>query len=747
MLHSTRLVFVLARAVLLVTLGAVPSAAQAVAATGVVLDASGAPVPGARVTVEMAGAPAIERTTASDGTYTVEPLPPGEITLSVSAPGFATTSRTIAWPAGAGSLDLVLHPAGLTEIVTVTATRGAEALAAVASASVLSSAQLNVMAAPTLDDALRSTPGFSLFRRNSSRVANPSTQGVTLRGLAGSGASRTLVLADGFPLNDAFGSWVYWNRIPQAAMDRVEVVRGASGDIYGSDALGGVIQVLTLAPDRTRARATIESGSHDTQRATAYVGGVHRGWFGSAAAEWLDTDGVYIVAPGDRGSADVPAWSDYHSTVATAGHDAGAWRAQARMNLYSEVRGNGTALVGNDTNARHYAAEVSGAAAAQTWLVRAGGGSQRYFNNFSAVAADRDSERLTRVQRIPHETFTGSGQWTLTRGTAVILAGAEVRRTEAEVVENGFTAAGAPLASTTTGGTETIGSAFVRASLVPASRLTMVVGVRGDFWRSTPLLPSSPEHDIDFFSPRASVAWQATPSLSLHGSAYRAYRTPTLNELHRSFRVGNTFTAGNPLLEPERLTGAEAGLLVSGRRYQARATLFLNHLDDVVTNVTLQTTPSLITRQKQNADNVRAAGVEAELEYRPHPSLTLTGLAVWTDSTFRTSAALAALEGNRVPQVPRHQFGAGAIFTDPRWVTASIQLRTVGEQFDDDLNTFRLGGFTVADAYVGRSIGRSAQVYAAVENIADTEYDTGRTPIRTIGWPRTFGVGVRLQLP
>src|SRR4030095_6053068 len=132
--------------------------------------------------------------------------------------------------------------------------------------TLLTSAERATMAAGALDDALRSTPGFTLFRRSSSRVANPTTQGVTLRGVSGAGSSRTLVLADGVPLNDPFGSWVYWNRIPLAAIDRVEVVRGATGDLYGAGALGGVIQLLTVQPNRTRARATIHGGSHDTFR-------------------------------------------------------------------------------------------------------------------------------------------------------------------------------------------------------------------------------------------------------------------------------------------------------------------------------------------------------------------------------------------------------------------------------------------------------------------------------------------------
>ena len=170
--------------------------------------------------------------------------------LRVTAPGFAPTEVAAIEP----GIKVVLRPANFADSVVVTATRGAERLPSAASSTVITSAELTNMAAGALDDALRSTPGFTLFRRSSSRVANPTTQGVTLRGVSGSGASRTLVLADGVPLNDPFGSWVYWNRIPQAAVDRVEVVRGATGDLYGADALGGVDPGADVAA-RPHARA------------------------------------------------------------------------------------------------------------------------------------------------------------------------------------------------------------------------------------------------------------------------------------------------------------------------------------------------------------------------------------------------------------------------------------------------------------------------------------------------------------
>src|SRR5918994_2109024 len=154
-----------------------------------------------------------------------------------------------------------------------------------------------------------STPARS--RRASSRVANPTTQGVTLRGVSGSGASRTLVLADGVPLNDPFGSWVYWNRIPLAAVDKIEVVRGATGDLYGAGSLGGVVQLLTLQPSRTRMRATFDGGSHDTFRGSLFAAAEKSGWSASGAYEGVSTEGVYVIGSEVRGSIDARADSDY----------------------------------------------------------------------------------------------------------------------------------------------------------------------------------------------------------------------------------------------------------------------------------------------------------------------------------------------------------------------------------------------------------------------------------------------------
>jgi len=119
-------------------------------------------------------------------------------------------------------------------IVTVTRTEQ-RAGDAPADVTVLTRQDIDRSPSQTLDDLLRQVPGFSLFRRTSSVVGHPTTQGVSLRGIGPSGTSRALVLLDGVPINDPFGGWVYWDKIPLASIEQVEVVRGGGHHAPGRD--------------------------------------------------------------------------------------------------------------------------------------------------------------------------------------------------------------------------------------------------------------------------------------------------------------------------------------------------------------------------------------------------------------------------------------------------------------------------------------------------------------------------------
>jgi outer membrane receptor protein involved in Fe transport len=231
--------------------------------------------------------------------------------------------------------------------------------------------------------------------------------------------------------------------------------------------------------------------------------------------------------------------------------------------------------------------------------------------------------------------------------------------------------------------------------------------------------------------------------VTLRGSAYHGFRAPTLNEFYRGFRAGNTQTNPNEALLPERLTGADGGVLAARGRASARVTAFWDVLDDAITNITLSITPALITKQRANADKVRARGVEFEGEVRLPHSLTVTFASARIDSKFTGTGTLA---GKVVPQLAKYNVALGARYGERGWV-GSAQVRVTGPQFEDDQNLFTLRRATVVDIYAGRNIVRQVQAFFAVENLLDSEYDVGRTPILTTGLPRAARVGVQISLP
>jgi outer membrane receptor protein involved in Fe transport len=626
--------------------------------------------------------------------------------------------------------------------VTVTATRTEQRLGdTAASVVVVSSAELAASAAPTVDDALRQVPGFSLFRRAGSRFANPTAQGATLRGLGGSGTSRALVLADGVPLNDPFGGWIYWARIPRAAVERVEVLRGAGSDLYGSGALAGVIQLLRRDAAEPALQAEASWGERGTLDGSAFGAWTRGSWGASLAAEGFDTDGYVLVEPAARGPVDVPARSR-HSTAEASVERRLAERGRifVRGSWFDEERGNGTPLQENDTEIRAWSAGGDWSAGGGALSVRLSGGDQDFHQTFTAVSPDRATERLTRLQSVPSEFAGLSLQASRPSGERHALVGGlearQVRGTSDEISPGG-----APVSA---GGRQQTAGLFLEDVVRATPRLSLTLGGRLDLWTNDE--EGGSEREESAFSPRASLLFQATDCWAWTASAYSAFRAPTLNELYRAFRVGDVLTLANPDLAAERLTGGETGALWtgSGGRFSARTTAFWMEVEQTIANVTLSTQPGLITRQRRNLGRTRSRGVEAEATARAS-RWALSGGYLFADARVESASAEPGLAGLRLPQVPRHQVSFQVRFDDPRLASVGLQARWTDGQFDDDLNQLHLGSFATVDALVSRDLGRGISLFAAAENLFGERFDIGRTPVRTLGPPRMVRVGVRVQ--
>lgn len=734
---------------------------------GSVTDQSSAPVAGARVSLLAGQTVTAQTRTDAVGHFVLLLNPRAEaVRLVIEAEGFARYEHRWREPVpGDVRLEIKLTLPAFAERVSITATRTETRLnETAASVTAVSGEELDATGAQTIDDSLRQVAGFQLFRRTGSRAANPTAQGVSLRGVGASGASRALVFADGLPLNDPFGGWVYWGRVARASVQSMEVLRGGASHLYGSGALGGVINIFTRRPIAAKLlRLDASYGQQDTHQASLYTSASARGWGASLAAESFGTRGYVIVPEGERGAVDVPANVRYQTLNVRLERELGSgFNGFLQGSYFKEARSNGTPLQTNGTRIRQLSlgfdikSQKLGALYARAYL-----GAQVFDQNFSAVSLDRRGESLTRIQRVPAQSTGLMLQWTRTFGARqTFVAGLDAREVRGASDELGFVQ-GAPSAFNGAGGRERTFGVFVEDIVRIGPDLFITGGVRFDRWRNYDAFSGTrpvrqpqqasliqlPDRTEAAFSPYLSALYRVNRWLNLSAGGYRAFRQPTLNELYRSFRVGDVLTLANENLRAERLTGGEAGayITLADNRLNVRATYFYALVTRPVANVTLNASPNLITRRRQNLGRTRSAGLELEAGARLSEHWSVSFGYLFADARVMRFPAQTALEGLMLPQVARHQLTFQTELKARRNRFA-LQGRLSGQQFDDDQNLFRLAPFFTLDAYASRSLARSLELFVAAENVFNRRAEVGRTPVLTVGPPVTLRAGFKVRL-
>jgi outer membrane receptor protein involved in Fe transport len=181
-------------------------------------------------------------------------------------------------------------------------------------------------------------------------------------------------------------------------------------------------------------------------------------------------------------------------------------------------------------------------------------------------------------------------------------------------------------------------------------------------------------------------------------------------------------------------------------RFEMQSNFFWNDINQPVANVTLQTTPTLITRQRQNLGRTRARGLEIRSEMRFDKDWDFSAGYLLAESTVASFPANPQLEGLQVPQVPRHQFTFQLRYLNPSVITVAFQGRAASTQFDDDQNLLPLGSYFTLDGYVSRRLHEKVELFGAVENLLNQRYEVGKTPVTTLGPPILFRVGFKVQL-
>jgi outer membrane receptor protein involved in Fe transport len=650
--------------------------------------------------------------------------------------------------------------------VTVTADRGLAGVNdSATSVAVLSQQQMQRAPGLTLDDKLHSVAGFQLFRRTSSWTANPTTEGVSLRGLGSTAASRTLVVSDQVPLNDPFGGWIHWDEIPSLAIQQVDLLRGGSADLYGSSAIGGVVDVVPVMPGpKFEFKVDALGATENSALEDALLAGTTR--FGSmlGAFTGLTTGGYITTAPALRGSVDVPSNVSEESgrVVLRSPPQFKALHGFLLGNVLNETRSNGTADQTNGTRLWRYVGGVDADESYGHGALRLYGSRESYRQSFSSIAADRDSETMTRQQHVPLDEvgFVLQGSRALHRELTMAMGVdlRDIRATDNETVVSTTTTTSTSARQREVGG-------YADAIWQPHG-WSFSGSIRVDSFRtfdarqivsSTKKTAALPELDELFAGPRVGVVRQLPKGFALTGTAFRAFRGPTMNELYRTGQVGQQTTLANNSLLAERATGFEFGGEVQWRAARVRATYFWTEVNRPISAVLLSQTPPLPapptaqTLQRQNLGQIRSEGmmVEAQSEtWRGVDASFGYQLAFATVTAFNASSAVQPdLLGNWIPEVPRQSLTATANYVAPRIASFHAIASYTGHVFDDAANRFVLHPYARFDVSAERSLPHGLSVFAGAQNVLNRTIDAGRTPILTLAAPRLVQAGLRYSFP
>ncbi len=714
---------------LLVVLGLSSAAsAQTTALSGIVRDGSGAVVPGGTIVVRQSGS-AFERVveTGRDGRFTVSPISAGEYTLEVIAPGFAVLATAARVPS-AQALEITLTPAPVVEAVQIVSASRQEELreSLNTNVSVLSRRMMEESGSQTVAELLREVPGV-VSRRGSE------TAGAAGEQIQGIDSRQVLVLLDGQPLLGGRGikrGVINLDRQSVDRLEQVEVVKGASSALYGSDAIGGVINLITreaTAPLDTTGE--LSGGSYGEINASGGIGFRRNRVSGLFQAEHHQNDGFDLTpstpdttgAPFDRvdflARARVQAHDALAFSVRATGYDNHAeGRSLGELGLQDDRIDESTVNVnvGADWSPR-----ATTAVQARAYVARFDEHSDAtLLAGATPLEPGALDERLVKVDASISQ-FIGSSQQ--------LQGGAEYWRDEY---------AGINRLRNDAGESATIGTAWLQHRLTIGGRVTTTLGLRTD-------------HHSEFgnaVSPKVAANARLGGGISVRASYGRGFRAPDIGQLYYRFLNPSSIyqVIGNVNLQPEYANSVQIGgeYATPARRARFGVNLFRNDVRDLIESVSLgfAATPAQVTQIMEregldmsfrpvagrllltykNINDAVTEGVEFDGEFAVTPQLTFAGGYTYLDA--RDDLTDLRLTGRSTHQGSvratwRHAVGFAAnlrgVFAS-EWVAARATVNGL------PVDTMA-AGYGVWDAYVSQRVVRGLTAFAAVDNLADNQ--------------------------
>ena len=645
----------------------------------------------------------------------------------------------------------------------VTATRTETAVEKLpVSVEVITADEIEKMPVKTVDEVLDKAAGLQI-RRNKGLSNTTSHTTIYMRGTGDS--SRVLVLKDGVPLNMAYGGSVsILNTIALENVEKIEIVRGAASALYGSSAMGGVINIITKRPtQKPSGSISVEAGSLDTYIGNISIGAGTDRYAVRASAGHKRTGG-YAYYEGED-------WKDYYEkpenelTNVSLGGDIWLGKSLLRLDyeylLEDSLSATSTQYDGEQTNSDYMA----------SWSLPVGrrfdiGIKAYYFDSEYNSDARKYNDTTASFDTyyydssIPKDEYGAMIQVDSELGPHRLSLGSDLKWAQCES-EYAYADGDRNFS-----GKQDFTAFFVNDEVSLAQdRLTLNMGVRYDQWKNhsgefydsttdTQRRIDYPEKTEDAFSPRAGAAYKISDAFKMRASFATGFKAPSLYDLYKSGPHGSTrFDLANPDLEAETMTWSyDVGVDVQqGDHLFINMTFYQSSFEDFLGEKTLTAdevpdwfTPDegMAVIQSINLGRVDIYGVEAGVEFKFDSRWSAFINHTYNVSSIESYDEDPTIEGNELSYTPRHMTKIGVVYDNSQLFTLGIFLTNVGQRYGDLENSDekRLEAYQVVDLKISRKVFRGFEVYGYVNNLTDENYKEYYT---TYNPPLTAMAGVK----
>ena len=610
---------------------------------------------------------------------------------------------------------------GVAELI-VTATRTAQPIEKVgASVTVLTQAAIEASQAISVTELLAQTPGVS-FTRN----GGPGT--ATSLNIRGAETQHTVVLIDGVKLNDPSSTQGGFNsgNLLIGDIARIEVLRGAQSTLWGSQAVGGVVNIVTADPTVPfTSSIEAEGGARKTGYLRAGVGGASDKITWRLAGGYYTTDGFSTYKLGKEKDG-------YQNTGLS-----GRVRVALAENVSAEVRsvyskGKNDFDGFNVDSAEFGRTEELVVYTGLNFTLLDG----RWNNRLGYAYTDTDRENINPARPAAPLTFDAAGKnkrfeyqgvfaisdiWTATFGAETERARMRTRSPTVAKPNPAFST-----------GRVGVDSLYGQLQVEPVKGLTLTGGLRYE------------DHDTygSHTLGQVAAAWALNEGNTVVRASFgQGFRAPGLYELYSEY--------GNLSLSPEDFDSWDAGIeqRFFGGKARASATWFHREADNEIRffscasgSTTALCNPNGAFRfgYYDNVQKTKAQGVELIGEVKPVPALTITGNYTYTEAESDSGAS----KGKQLTRRPKNMGNLSAAYRWPVGLTTTVAVRYVGKTYNNDANTQVVKDYTLVDLRAAYPINETLEVFGRVENAFDKDYQT----ILNYGTPgRGAFVGLRAR--